>query len=57
MARKALGLLLPASVAILVASQWREIARYIKIRQMSEGGPHPGAAPASDAPASDGPAD
>ena len=31
--------LLPASVAALVASQWRDIARYVKIRQMSQGGP------------------
>jgi len=30
MARKALRVLLPASVAVLVASQWREIARYLK---------------------------
>jgi len=38
MTRKALWLL-PASVAVLVASQWRDIARYVKIRQMSQGGP------------------
>jgi hypothetical protein len=36
--RKALWLL-PASVAAVVASQWRDIARYVKIRQMSRGGP------------------
>jgi hypothetical protein len=41
MARKALRLLLPASIAVLVASQWREITRYIKISQMSRGGGHP----------------
>ncbi|HJY73199.1 MAG TPA: hypothetical protein VJ347_15585 [Streptosporangiaceae bacterium] len=38
MTRKALWLL-PASVAAAVASQWRDIARYVKIRQMSSGGP------------------
>jgi hypothetical protein len=41
MARKALRLLLPASIAVLAASQWREIARYLKISQMSRGGGHP----------------
>lgn len=45
MARKAL-LLLPASIAVLVASQWREITRYIKISQMSRGDGHPQAVPA-----------
>jgi hypothetical protein len=38
MTRKALWLL-PASVAAVVASQWRDIARYINIRQMSRGVP------------------
>ena len=38
MSRKALWLL-PASVAAVVASQWRDIVRYIKIRQMSRGVP------------------
>lgn len=46
MTRKALWLL-PASVAAVVASQWRDIARYIKIQQMSRGGPDHG----SDSPA------
>jgi hypothetical protein len=43
MARKVLRVLVlvPASVAILAASQWREIARYVKINQMSRGGGHP----------------
>ncbi len=40
MARKALFLLIPA-VALAVASQWREINRYIKLEQMSTGGGHP----------------
>ena len=38
MTRKTLWLL-PASVAAVAASQWRDIARYIKIRQMSRGVP------------------
>jgi hypothetical protein len=46
MARKALRVLLPASVAVLVASQWREIARLLKISQMSRGDGHPQAVPA-----------
>ena len=46
MARKALRVLLPASVAVLVASQWREIARFLKISQMSRGDGHPHAVPA-----------
>jgi len=47
MARKALRFLLPASVAILAASQWREIARYLKISQMSRGDGHPQLVPAA----------
>jgi hypothetical protein len=38
MTRKALWLL-PASLAAVVASQWRDIARYVKIQQMSRGAP------------------
>jgi hypothetical protein len=33
------GLLSDPSVAAVVVSQWRDIARYVKIRQMSRGGP------------------
>ena len=47
MARKTLRVLLPASVAVLVASQWREIARFLKISQMSRGDGHPQVVPAS----------
>jgi hypothetical protein len=46
MARKAISVLLPASVAVLVASQWREISRYMKIAQMSRGDGHPQVVPA-----------
>jgi hypothetical protein len=38
MARKALLLLVPVTVAAAVASQWRELNRYIKVSQMSSGG-------------------
>jgi hypothetical protein len=41
MTRKALWLL-AASLAALVATQWKDIARYLKILQMSSG-PGPGA--------------
>jgi hypothetical protein len=47
MARKALRLLIPASVVIVAASQWREIARYLKISQMSRGDGHPQLVPVS----------
>ena len=46
MARKALRVLLPAFVVVLVASQWREIVRYLKIEQMSMGSGHPEVVPA-----------
>ena len=46
MTRKALWLL-PASLAVVVASQWRDIARYLKIQQMSRGAP-PAPPPAED---------
>jgi hypothetical protein len=38
MTRKALWLL-PASLAAVAASQWKDIARYVKIQQMSRGAP------------------
>ena len=40
MVRKALLLLVPA-VVVAVASQWREINRYLKLEQMSSGSGHP----------------
>jgi hypothetical protein len=48
MTRKVLWLL-PASVAAVVASQWRDIVRYVKIQQMSRGTPPP--PPAAPGPA------
>lgn len=47
MTRKALWLL-PASLAAVVASQWKDIARYVKIHRMSDGAPP--APPAPDSP-------
>ena len=38
MTRKALWLL-PVSLAAVVASQWKDIVRYVKIQQMSRGVP------------------
>jgi hypothetical protein len=53
MTRKALWLL-AASLAVLVATQWKDIARYLKIVQMSSGpgpgAPQPAAAPPPAAP-------
>lgn len=44
MALKALRLLVPAGAALLVASQWADIRRYLKIKQLSAG--HPDNVPA-----------
>jgi hypothetical protein len=46
MAGKVLSLLLPVSIAALVASQWRELVRYFKIEQMDFGAGHPELVPA-----------
>jgi hypothetical protein len=46
MTRKALWLL-PVSLAALVASQWRDIARYLKLERMSVGDGHPELVPIS----------
>jgi hypothetical protein len=45
--KTALRYLLPASAVALAASQWREIARYLKITQMSRGDGHPELVPAA----------
>jgi hypothetical protein len=47
MARKALLLLVPVTVAAAVASQWREINRYLRVAQMSSGDGHPENVPVS----------
>ena len=44
MVRKALRVLVPVGVALLAASQWADIRRYLKIKQLSVRGP-PGERP------------
>jgi hypothetical protein len=39
--RKLLLFVIPLAGALLVASQWQDIARYLKIKQMSAGAGHP----------------
>ena len=46
-ARKALVFLVPVALGALVASQWSDISRYIKIKQMSYGNGHPENVPAA----------
>jgi hypothetical protein len=46
MVRKALLLLIPLAAASVAASQWQDITRYLKIRQMSQGNGHPENVPA-----------
>jgi hypothetical protein len=46
MARKILRVLVPAGVALLVASQWADIKRYFKIKQLSVQQGHPENVPA-----------
>jgi len=47
MAHKVLRWLPPACVAVLAATQWRDIVRYLKIEQMSLGDGNPQAVPAA----------
>jgi Family of unknown function (DUF6893) len=44
--RKAMLVLIPAMLAALIGSQWPDIMRYMKIRQMSQGQGHPENVPA-----------
>jgi hypothetical protein len=44
--RKALLVMLPLGAAWLVTSQWQDIIRYLKIKQMSAGRGHPENVPA-----------
>jgi hypothetical protein len=39
--KKALLFLIPAGLAALIALQWQDINRYIKIKQISSGQGHP----------------
>jgi hypothetical protein len=43
---KALRLLIPAGVGLVIVSQWPDIVRYLKIKQMSQGDGHPENVPA-----------
>lgn len=46
MTRKAVLWLAPVLLGVLIASQWQDIIRYVKIKQMSQGGGHPENVPA-----------
>lgn len=46
MIRKAMIWLVPVLLGALIASQWQDIMRYAKIRQMSLGQGHPEVVPA-----------
>ena len=46
MIRKALPILVSAGVALLIASQWSDIKRYMRIKQLSMGQGHPENVPA-----------
>ena len=41
MIRKASLLLIPAVLGLLIAGQWPDIRRYLKIKQLSQGQGHP----------------
>ena len=44
--RKVLSLLIPVALGLVIASQWADIKRYIKIKQMSQADGHPENVPA-----------
>ena len=46
MIRKALPILVSAGVILLLASQWSDIMRYLRIKQLSVGQGHPENVPA-----------
>lgn len=46
MTRKAVLWLVPVLLGALIASQWQDITRYVKIKQMSQGQGHPENVPA-----------
>jgi uncharacterized protein DUF6893 len=39
--RKARLFLVPTALGLLITSQWPDISRYLKIRQLSQGNGHP----------------
>lgn len=44
--KKVLWLVIPAGLAALIAAQWQDIIRYVKIKQISMGEGHPENVPA-----------
>ncbi|HEY9240384.1 MAG TPA: hypothetical protein VIP48_00265 [Streptosporangiaceae bacterium] len=46
MIRKAVLFMIPIAVLGLLASQWQDVVRYVKIKQMSMGRGHPENVPA-----------
>lgn len=44
--KKALWLAIPAALAALIVTQWQDIIRYLKIKQISMGQGHPENVPA-----------
>ncbi len=46
MIRKVVALLVPAALGLIIASQWTDVVRYLKIKQMSQGDGHPENVPA-----------
>lgn len=44
--KKALLLLIPAGLAVLIAGGWQDISRFIKIKKISAGRGHPESVPA-----------
>ena len=46
MARKALGVLIPAVLTLLVVAGWNDIIRFLKIKRLDLGGGHPEVVPA-----------
>ena len=49
--RKAWLLLIPAVLGLLIAAQWPDIRRYLKIKQLSQGQGHPENVPVGLPPA------
>jgi hypothetical protein len=45
--RKVLSLLIPVGLGLVIASQWADIKRFLKIKQMSQADGHPENVPAS----------
>jgi hypothetical protein len=44
--RKVLSLLIPVGLGLVIASQWPDLKRYLKIKQMSQADGHPENVPA-----------